>query len=70
MGMMTPAEAEAVFNEIDTDASGEIRLSELRDYGMANGGTVGGLKLADFVRAADSDGDRRITRAEFTSYFA
>ncbi|MGW3341169.1 hypothetical protein ACWDCL_27245 [Streptomyces sp. NPDC001009] len=70
MGTMTPAEAEAVFNEIDTDASGEIRLSELRDYGMANGGTVGGLKLADFVRAADADGDRRITREEFKAYFA
>ncbi|MGW2115009.1 EF-hand domain-containing protein [Streptomyces zhihengii] len=70
MGKMTEAEAGALFAEIDRDGSGEIRLSELRDYGMANGGAVGGIKLADFVRGADTDGDRRITRSEFTSHFA
>ncbi|MFF3954130.1 EF-hand domain-containing protein [Streptomyces sp. NPDC001890] len=67
---MTEAEAEAVFAEIDTDGSGEIRLRELRDYGMANDGTLDGVKLADFVREADTDGDRRISRAEFKKYFA
>ncbi|WP_037907060.1 EF-hand domain-containing protein [Actinacidiphila yeochonensis] len=70
MGKMTKAEAEALFAEIDADGSGEIRLSELRDYGKDNGGAVGGVKLADFVREADTDGDRRISRSEFTSHFA
>ncbi|MFD7529891.1 EF-hand domain-containing protein [Streptomyces sp. NPDC059849] len=70
MSTMTEAEAKALFAEIDKDGSGEIRLSELRDYGMANGGTIGGLKLAEFVRAADADGDRRITLTEFKSHFA
>ncbi|MFE7267965.1 hypothetical protein ACFU9B_39160 [Streptomyces sp. NPDC057592] len=70
MGKMTEAEADALFAEIDADGNGEIRLSELRDYGMANGGTVGGVKLADFVRGADKDGDRRISRTEFRSHFA
>lgn len=70
MSKMTEAEADALFAEIDTDGSGEIRLSELRNYGMANGGTVGGVKLADFVRGADTDGDRRITLTEFKSHFA
>ncbi|MFG2298552.1 EF-hand domain-containing protein [Streptomyces sp. NPDC048603] len=67
---MTEAEVEAVFAKIDTDGSGEIRLRELRDYGMANGGTLDGMKLADFVRKADTDGDRRISLAEFKSHFA
>ncbi|MFE0652536.1 EF-hand domain-containing protein [Streptomyces sp. NPDC059534] len=67
---MTEAEAEAVFADIDTDGSGEIRLRELRDYDLANGGTLGGVKLADFVREADTDGDRRISLTEFKSYFA
>ncbi|PJM91492.1 calcium-binding protein [Streptomyces sp. CB01373] len=70
MGKMTEAEVEAVFARIDTDGSGEIRLRELRDYGLANDGTLDGLKLADFVRAADTDGDRRISLTEFKSYFA
>ncbi|MFE5913956.1 EF-hand domain-containing protein [Streptomyces wedmorensis] len=67
---MTQAEAEAVFAEIDTDGSGEIRLSELRDYGKTHGGSVDGVKLADLVRGADTDGDRRISLSGFTSYFA
>ncbi|MFD7569308.1 EF-hand domain-containing protein [Streptomyces sp. NPDC055893] len=67
---LTESEVEAVFAEIDTDGSGQIRLRELRDYGMANNGTLGGVKLADFVREADTDGDRRISLAEFKSYFA
>ncbi|MFE3119699.1 EF-hand domain-containing protein [Streptomyces niveus] len=66
---MTEAEAEAVFSKIDTDGNGEIRLSELRDYGKANGGSVEGIKLAEFVRGADTDGDRRITLTEFKQYF-
>ncbi|MER5618930.1 hypothetical protein [Streptomyces sp. NPDC002215] len=70
MGKMTEAEADALFAEIDANGNGEIRLSELRDYGMANGGTVGGVKLADFVREADKDGNRRISRTEFRSHFA
>ncbi|WP_432104148.1 EF-hand domain-containing protein [Streptomyces sp. bgisy091] len=70
MEKLTEAEAKALFDEIDTDQSGEIRLSELRDYGLANEGTLGGAKLADFVRQADSDGDRRITLAEFKKHFA
>lgn len=70
MNKMTEAEASALFAEIDKDKSGQIRLSELRDYGMANGGTIGGVKLADFVRGADADGDRRITETEFKSHFA
>ncbi|MFF3693197.1 EF-hand domain-containing protein [Streptomyces sp. NPDC002221] len=67
---MTEAEVEAVFAKIDADGSGEIRLRELRDYGMANDGTLDGVKLADFVREADTDGDRRITLTEFKAYFA
>ncbi|MFG1808194.1 EF-hand domain-containing protein [Streptomyces sp. NPDC049040] len=70
MGKMTEAEAEAVFAEIDADGNGEIRLSELRDYGKAHSGAVEGVKLADVVRGADTDGDRRITLAEFKSFFA
>ncbi|MFD4373333.1 EF-hand domain-containing protein [Streptomyces sp. NPDC058486] len=70
MGKMTEAEAEAVFAEIDADGSGEIRLRELRDYGQANGGSLDGVKLADFVRGADKDGDRRITLTEFKKFFA
>ncbi|MFE5797392.1 EF-hand domain-containing protein [Streptomyces sp. NPDC056503] len=70
MGKMTEAEAEAVFAEIDADGNGEIRLRELRDYGQANGGVVDGVKLADFVRGADEDGDRRITLTEFKKFFA
>ncbi|MFE2547428.1 EF-hand domain-containing protein [Streptomyces sp. NPDC059355] len=70
MGKMAEAEAEAVFAEIDADGSGEIQLRELRDYGKANGGTVDGVKLADFVREADTNGDRRITLTEFKSGFA
>ncbi|MFF5809477.1 EF-hand domain-containing protein [Streptomyces sp. NPDC012746] len=70
MGKMTEAEAEALFAQIDTDGSGEIRLRELRDYGQANGGTIDGVKLADFVRAADTDEDRRITLTEFKSLLA
>lgn len=70
MGKMTEAEVEAVFAKIDADGSGEIRLRELRDYGMANDGTLDGVKLADFVREADTDGDRRITLTEFKAYFA
>ncbi|MFI0942871.1 EF-hand domain-containing protein [Streptomyces sp. NPDC021020] len=70
MDKMTVAEAEALFREIDADGNGEIRLSELRDYGKDHGGTVGGVKLADFVRGADTDGNRRISRTEFTSHFA
>ncbi|MFB7239351.1 EF-hand domain-containing protein [Streptomyces sp. NPDC056269] len=57
-----------MFAQIDTDGSGEIRLRELRDYGQAYGGTLDGLTLPDFVRAADTDGDRRITLTEFKSY--
>ncbi|MEU4066217.1 hypothetical protein AB0F25_28065 [Streptomyces wedmorensis] len=67
---MTQAEAKAVFAEIDTDGSREIWLSELRDYGKTHGGTVDGVKLADLVRGADTDGDRRISLSGFTSYFA
>ncbi|MER5880647.1 EF-hand domain-containing protein [Streptomyces sp. NPDC060235] len=67
---MTAAEAEAVFAKIDTDGNGQIQLRELRDYGLANDGTIGGVKLADFVREADADGDRRITLAEFKAHFA
>ncbi|MET9731350.1 EF-hand domain-containing protein [Streptomyces sp. NPDC006458] len=70
MGKMSEAEAEAVFAEIDADGSGEIRLRELRDYGKTHDGVLDGVKLADFVRAADTDGDRRISLAEFKSFFA
>ncbi|MGW1439871.1 EF-hand domain-containing protein [Streptomyces griseus] len=70
MEKLTEAEARALFDEIDTDRSGEIRLRELRDYGLANEGALGAAKLADFVRQADTDGDRRITLAEFQKYFA
>ncbi|MEV6119253.1 EF-hand domain-containing protein [Streptomyces sp. NPDC052077] len=63
-------DAEAVFARIDTDGSGEIRLRELRDYGLADDGTLDGTRLAGFVRAADTDGDRRISLAEFKSHFA
>ncbi|MFF2776070.1 EF-hand domain-containing protein [Streptomyces sp. NPDC058052] len=70
MGKMTEAEAEALFAQIDTDGSGEIRLRELRDYGQANGGAIEGIRLPDFVRAADSDGDRRITLTEFKTFLA
>ncbi|MEU8677928.1 EF-hand domain-containing protein [Streptomyces sp. NPDC048560] len=69
MGKMTEAEAEAVFAEIDADGNGEIRLRELRDYGKAHAGTLDGVKLADFVRQADTDGDRRISLAEFKAFF-
>lgn len=67
---MTEAEAKALFSEIDTNGNGEIRLSELRDYGKANNGAIGGIALAEFVKEADTDGNRRISLAEFTSHFA
>ncbi|MFD8688252.1 EF-hand domain-containing protein [Streptomyces sp. NPDC059651] len=70
MGKLTEAEAKELFDTIDTDGDGEIRLRELRDYGQAHSGTVQDIKLADLVRGADSDGDRRITLAEFTSFLA
>ncbi|MFE7455154.1 EF-hand domain-containing protein [Streptomyces griseus] len=70
VGKMTEADAETMFKTIDTDGSGEIRLRELRDYGLANDGALDGTKLAEFVRVADTDGDRRITLAEFKAYFA
>ncbi|MET8856027.1 EF-hand domain-containing protein [Streptomyces sp. NPDC004579] len=70
MGKLTDAEVKDLFAKIDADGDGEIRLRELRDYGQAHDGTLQGVKLADFVRGADSDGDRSITLAEFTSYFA
>lgn len=70
MGKMAGAEAERLFAEIDTDKSGEIRLRELRDYGQANGGAIDGVRLADFVREADTDGDRRISLSEFKAHFA
>ncbi|MFB7454708.1 hypothetical protein [Streptomyces sp. NPDC056194] len=70
MEKLTEDEVKALFEKIDTDQSGEIRLRELRDYGLANEGTLGGARLADFVRQADTDGDRRITLAEFKKYFA
>ncbi|MGW1463364.1 EF-hand domain-containing protein [Streptomyces sp. NPDC001493] len=69
MSKLTKVEAEAAFAKIDVDGSGEIRLRELRDYDNADG-ILDDVKLADFVRAADTDGNRRITLAEFTSYFA
>ncbi|MFD6528816.1 EF-hand domain-containing protein [Streptomyces sp. NPDC060184] len=69
MSKLTEAEAEAAFAKIDADGSGEIRLRELRDYDDTDG-VLDGVKLADFVRAADTDGDRRITLAEFKSFFA
>ncbi|BDH06406.1 EF-hand domain-containing protein [Streptomyces seoulensis] len=70
MDKMTEAEAEALFAEIDADGNGEIKLSELRDYGQDHGGAVGGVKLVDFVRGADTNGDRRISLTEFKSHFA
>ncbi|MCX5399125.1 EF-hand domain-containing protein [Streptomyces sp. NBC_00102] len=70
MSKLTEEEAKELFSEIDKDNNGTIRLGELRDYGQANEGKLDGLKLADFVRAADADGDRRITREEFAAYFA
>lgn len=68
MSKLAEAEAEAAFAKIDVDGSGEIRLRELRDYDDADG-VLDGVKLADFVRAADADGNRRITLAEFKSFF-
>ncbi|MGW0860498.1 EF-hand domain-containing protein [Streptomyces sp. NPDC002690] len=70
MSKLTEEDAKALFSEIDKDNNGTIRLGELRDYGQAHDGKLEGQKLADFVRDADTDGDRRITLAEFTSHFA
>ncbi|MFJ8085627.1 EF-hand domain-containing protein [Streptomyces sp. NPDC096205] len=69
MDKLTDAEAEALFTEIDTDGDGEIRLRELRAYGQAHDTTIQGMKLVDFVRGADTDGDRRISLTEFKSFF-
>ncbi|MGW2276576.1 EF-hand domain-containing protein [Streptomyces sp. NPDC001770] len=68
MTKLTEAQAEATFAKIDADGSGEIRLKELRDYDNADG-VLDDVKLADFVRGADTDGNRRITLAEFKTYF-
>lgn len=70
MAKLTDIEVKELFATIDADGDGEIRLRELRDYGQNHGGTLQDMKLADFVRGADSDGDRKITLAEFTSFFA
>lgn len=70
MGKLTDIEVKDLFAKIDADGDGEIRLRELRDYGHSHDATVQGVKLADFVRGADKDGDRRISLDEFTAYFA
>ncbi|WP_457518755.1 hypothetical protein [Streptomyces sp. TE33382] len=62
-------ESEAVFSKIDTYGNGEIGLSELRDCGKANGGAADGFKLAEVVRGADTNDDRRIILAECKKYF-
>ncbi|MEV5204028.1 hypothetical protein [Streptomyces sp. NPDC053720] len=70
MGELTDAEVKDLFAEIDTDGDGVNRLRELREYGRTHDTTLQGMKLADFVRGADTDGDRRVTSDEFTSFFA
>ncbi|MER8237004.1 EF-hand domain-containing protein [Streptomyces sp. NPDC094049] len=70
MSKLTDTEVKDLFAEIDTDGDGEIRLRELRDYGQTHEGTLQGTKLADFVRSADNDGNRRISLTEFTAFFA
>lgn len=70
MGKLTETEIKGLFTTIDTDRDGTIRLRELRDYGQTHAGTLQDMKLADFVKGADTDGDRRITLTEFTSFFA
>lgn len=70
MSNLTDTEIQNLFKTIDANGDGEIRLRELRDYGQKHEATIQGTKLADFVRAADTDGDRKITLDEFKSYFA
>ena len=61
--LLTPANAELLFTDIDVDNSGSIEFTELRTALVERG--VGYIEIAEVFEAFDSDNDGIISRQEW-----
>jgi len=68
---MADSEANAIFDELDSNKDGKLKRQELRDYiDREFGGSKRASQIARLFDKMDRDGDNRISRDEFVEAFA
>ena len=65
---ITEKEIHELFDQIDTDKSGEIEASELKALLKELGVDASDEDVKAFIAECDNDGNQKISKAEFTSF--
>jgi calmodulin len=65
MSGVTEEDIKAAFDEFDTDGSGAIDSSEIRNVCEKLGVDVSKSEIDDLIKSADADGDGKIQYSEF-----
>ena len=64
-------QAEEAFNKLDLDGSGEIERNELEQLARSSASSMGGGEsdINDFIATFDTDGDGKVSRQEWLTFF-